>query len=1040
MKQEWWTGKHCGRYSGFRETRLTDSTGENTTAAISGQTVDDGWDSLFQKAGLSNSQALIGRQHDASQGGDISATITSPSLDSLSAPSSSDRNVIFVHLDNNTEQQHMAQKLRSTLQSSTTPQYANVNIASVTEAVNMLPISDTTMLVFLLEITAPVLYDVEPTLFDQLQKLLTSNMVAKMLWVGREMPRLANDDDVATPPQPSYRLIDGLARVLNSETDSETLSFLTLQNQESNINDIPIEEIDHMLAVVKKIDQAAEGYPDTEWIQKNGWLCVPRMIQSASLNQEISSRVTPRQEVYRSWKDDTAHDGQGVPLKLALGTPGLLNTLHFVEDADVHQEPLLPHQVEVKVEAVGLNYRDVLIALGRLQNAHVGCECAGVVTRVGADVQDTRVGDRIAALAPFGCYRTFLRVDGRFTARIPDEMPFSIAAAMVVNHLTAWSTLSELGRLQPGETVLVHSAAGGTGQAAVQVAHHLGASVLATAGTPDKKSHLTTQYGLDEDHIFSSRDAKAFSRGVQRTTDGRGVDMVLNALSGEGLLASWECLAPFGRFMEIGKRDIHARKSLPMARFDDGLSFQAFDVGVLCTSRPGAIRPTLERLFALHQEGVLAPASPLQVHGVSDLEKIFRTMQRGQTMGKIVIEMRPEEKVKAVLDPKPTTRLPPNASYLIAGGLGGLGRSMAGWLVDRGARNLILLARSGVRTQEARDFVDDMTRRGVRVATPPCDVADAKALESVLEQCRRDGMPRVRGAIQATMVLRDAVFLGMTHDTWQSATAPKVQGSWNMHALLPSDMDFFIGLSSVAGVAGGRGQANYAAGNTFIDALMEYRVSRGQSGVTLDLGAFLDIGFVTQSAGLKARWEARRAMAVTEDELFALLDCYCTQRSQAQQRPPAQAIFGISGYVGDKSTGHYFRKPMLRTLALEDEDSSQAGTGQQGNQSSNQIHFETVFAASKSLAAAGEAVNKALLEKLASSLALSREELDADTPLHAYGVDSLVAVELRNWFAKEVHAELAIFDVLGGATARTASMLAAAKTRFEKRGWEEGKE
>ncbi|KAI9148331.1 Highly reducing polyketide synthase azaB [Paramyrothecium foliicola] len=988
---------------------------------------EESWKEAYRESGFSDH--LILRNSQSATCRELSVMVSTNALaeSHLSedvAVSKTPKNALsFIYNDDEPEQEYLANELAELFGDSTNGNFAVVHALSFSSAVEM-PVRDNAVLVFLLELGAPVWSKIEEPLYSQLQKLLTTNMAAKMLWIGQHCPH--RQEKNLNPDQPAYRLIDGLSRVLNSEVDGEILNVLSLEKESA----VTKQQLNHIVSVINKITNPVDEFPDTEWREKNGWLCIPRMVQSATLNHEISSRTVPRHEVQRPWYDGSKPDG-GDPLKLILGTPGLLNTLHFIEDTDHSNTNLAEDEVEIRVQAVGLNYRDVLISLGRLQNAHVGCECAGVVTAVGTKVDGLSVGDRVAALAPYGCYRTYLRVDHRFAARIPDSTTFTVAAAMVINHYTAWSTLHELGRLAPGETVLVHSAAGGTGQAAVQVAQHVGAQVLATAGTPKKKAALTELYGISPEHIFSSRDATAFSRGVQRTTDNRGVDLVLNALSGESLLASWDCLAPFGRFMEIGKRDIHARKNLPMAHFDRGVSFQGFDISVVCKTRPNAIRPMLEELFKLHEEGVLKPASPLQVFGISELEKVFRTMQRGETMGKIVVEMRSEDIVKAVLDRKPSTTLRSDATYLIAGGLGGLGRSMARWLVDRGARNLILLARSGIRTQGAKDFVQELQSRGIIVATPPCDISDADALQVVLAECA-EKMPPVRGAIQATMVLRDAIFMGMTHDVWQAATVAKVQGSWNMHTLLPPDMDFFIGLSSVAGVAGGRGQANYAAGNTYIDALMDYRVSQGQHGVALDLGAFLDVGFVLESSDLQARWESSRAMAPTEADLFALLDCYCSG-----QRAPTQAIFGISGYVGDKSTRHYFRKPMLRTLALEGENAEKHGADGAGTPSTWQVDFDAVFSKADSLDDAAAAVNEALLRKLASTLALTREELDPDTPLHTYGVDSLVAVELRNWFVKEVHAELAIFDILGSATTRTASRLAAAKTRFKKGGWSE---
>ncbi|CAG9956932.1 unnamed protein product [Clonostachys rosea f. rosea IK726] len=933
--------------------------------------------------------------------------------------------LFLIHHDDDTEQESIARQIQALIGDSQNTDFFDIQVASVTSAVDLSPFSQDTMIVFLLELGAPVWYTMDEKLYNKLQKLLVSNINSKMLWVGQNGS--AGGGDGPELNQSAYRLIDGLSRALNSENDGEILSLLSLQQEGS----LSARQMSHILAIIQKVHAQSDEYPDTEWVEKDGRLCVPRMVQSPSLKDKVSSRLIPQRQVQQAWNEGNGLD-ERVPLKLAFGTPGLLNTLHFVEDKEYSTSQLGEDELEIEVRAVGVNYRDVLSALGRLKNAQVGCECAGILTQVGSGVVSYQVGDRVAAISPIDCYRTYLRVDHRFTARIPDSMPLNIAAAMIINHLTAWWTLHELAHLAPDETVLVHSGAGGTGQAAVQVAQHIGAQVLATVGTEEKKALLKEQYGIDSDHIFSSRVASAFSRGVQRTTKDQGVDVILSALSGEGFISSWECLAPFGRFMEIGKRNIHERKSLPMARFDTGVSFHAFDIGVVCKSRPNTVRPMLEQLFDLHEKGVLRPAFPLQVHGVSDLEKVLRVMQRGDNMGKIVIEMRPEDKVKAVLDRKPTTSLRSDAAYMVAGGLGGLGRSMAAWLVDRGARHLILLARSGPRTQEARDFVESLTLRGVQVATPPCNISDADALRSVLDNCSST-MPPIRGAIQATGLLRDAIFERMSYETWQAAAAPKTLGSWNMHSLLPADMDFFIGISSVAGVAGGRGQANYAAANTYIDALMKYRVDQGLHGVALDLGVFLDIGFATENADLWARWEAQRALTVTEADLFALLDCCCSERI------PTQVVYGINSFVQDPSIRHqFFRKAMLRTLALEDEEES-GNSGGAGKQIAQDVDFGSVFAQTITLDDAASAVNEALLRKLSTMLALPRDQLDPDTPLHTYGVDSLVAVELRNWFAKEVHAELAIFDILGGATTRSASTLAAVKSRLKKGSWEETK-
>lgn len=393
------------------------------------------------------------------------------------------------------------------------------------------------------------------------------------------------------------------------------------------------------------------------------------------------------------------------------------------------------------------------------------------------------------------------------------------------------------------------------------------------------------------------------------------------------------------------------------------------------------------------------------------------------------------------MDTKPSFSLTKDATFVIAGGLGGIGRSIAAWLVERGARNLILLSRSGASNPHAQALVDELTSKGACVQTPGCDISDKNALESTLAACLKNAnMPPIKGCIQASMVLRDAAFAGMTHEAWTAATAPKVQGSWNLHTVLPSDLDFFVTLSSITGVVGSRGQANYAAGNAFQDALVHHRIAHGQRAAAIDLGPFFSIGVMTENAELKARWEEMVDAPVTEADLFALLDYYCNPAEDSQGRDGAnsaplrcQAVVGLARWLSDK-TALYFKKPMMRNLTM-DQDGTGAAGADRGD--SHRVNFAAVFAGAESLGEVVEAVTDALTRKMASTLSLSREEIDLATPMHSYGVDSLVAVELRNWFAKELHADVAIFDILGGATISTASVLAATKSKYRKAEWAE---
>jgi NADPH:quinone reductase-like Zn-dependent oxidoreductase len=259
-------------------------------------------------------------------------------------------------------------------------------------------------------------------------------------------------------------------------------------------------------------------------------------------------------------------------------------------------------------------------------------------------VQGIEVGMRVATCC-LDSFKTFVRINYRAVARIPDSVSFPVAAAIPVNYTTAWHSFHDVARVQPGETVLIHSGAGGTGQAAIQVAQYLGATIFATVGTEEKKQWLMQRYKIPDTHIFSSRDI-TFAQSIKRLTSGRGVDVVLNSLSGEGLAASWECIAPYGRFIEIGKRDIFTHNKLQMFQFAKNVTFRAVDIAGMNVDQPVAVRKAMQSIFALVESGVFTASEPLHVYGVSEIERAFRGMQIGKSFGKAVVELRVDDYVE----------------------------------------------------------------------------------------------------------------------------------------------------------------------------------------------------------------------------------------------------------------------------------------------------------------------------------------------------------------------------------------------------------
>ena len=570
---------------------------------------------LLASAGFGEKQTIIpGFDNAASHEFSI---IISTAVEESPAPAVVPLPVAEVNIVHGSGQREPALELQRYMESA---QYA-VQVLSLAEAVEKAAAQES-LWVFLLELSQPAWYDIARETFVRLQKLLAAT--SRAIWVQKGAGLL-----------PQFGLVDGVSRVLNSELDTAALTSLKLEGEGGTL---ATPQMGHILQLCRQ--RLASDDIDTEYVERGGMLHIPRFVSPPKLNAEIETRLRSRRRITRPW-----HAEGQVPLRLAVGSPGLLNTLHWAEDTEnTPDAPLGDTEVEVRVHSVGLNFRDLLMVLGRVNHSGIGSDVAGVVTRFGRGCSGLRVGDRVAACR-MNSFRSLVRCPRTHVVALPDSLSLTDAASLPTTFVTAWQCLNERAYLRAGETVLIHSAAGGTGQAAVQVAQFLGAVIIATVGTEDKKELLVEKYGIPADHILSSRDT-SFARGVMRLTGGRGVDVVFNSLSGEGLVASWECIAPFGRFIEIGKKDIIASNALPMAQFARNVSFGAYDLSQMLLDRAEQAGAALRQVLTLIEEKKMRPANPLQVFSAGEIEKAFRALQTGKTMGKIVVEFRPEEQVE----------------------------------------------------------------------------------------------------------------------------------------------------------------------------------------------------------------------------------------------------------------------------------------------------------------------------------------------------------------------------------------------------------
>lgn len=694
---------------------------------------EDRWDLLLQQSGFNGTeQVFTDWDSETSHGWSVMVSSAMPDIKPMEQPTPSDSFKVILFVDDSpsdlqTQFAHCLKEQLSTSDISTDIETMTLGQALTLDNEDIA----NQHCILLADMGRSHLHDVKPYVFQCYQRLLIT--AKSVLWVQTRC-------DLQVSP-PYFAMVEGLCRVVRSEHPFARIVTVVLESESPN---------SELLKKVLKVFKASildsnlkVEVLEEEYREELGYLCINRLRQAKYLDQHMSSRI--RNEVrLQSF-------GSGVPLKLGIQVPGLLDTLEWSEDVTAY-DPLLPDEVEVQVQAIGVNFKDCLTLLGRVNSDTIGCECAGLVFRVGKNVSDFSIGDRVA-VATMGAYRTLVRANQRSVVAVPESMALEDAAGVPVAFMTAYYSLHHVGRLQQTETVLIHAAAGGTGQAAVQIAQHIGAEIFATVGSEPKKIMLMERYGIPEDHIFYSRDT-SFADGIRRMTNGKGVDVILNCLSGKLLVASWELIAEFGRFVEIGRKDIDTRGNLPMFPFKRNAIFAGVDLAAFVDNEKTNHLRILQQVFDMVKSGALRPSYPIQLFPVDQAAQAFRSLVSGKTTGKLVLVVDAEAVVPFRTNDDSGYRLSSNATYVVAGGLGGIGRQITRWLVRRGAANILILTRSGAKSDPKRSkMVMELERKGVNLNYGVCDITDLDSVRKAVESASKT-MPPIRGCFQAAMVIQ----------------------------------------------------------------------------------------------------------------------------------------------------------------------------------------------------------------------------------------------------------------------------------------------
>jgi acyl transferase domain-containing protein/short-subunit dehydrogenase/acyl carrier protein len=674
-------------------------------------------------------------------------------------------------------------------------------------------------------------------------------------------------------------------------------------------------------------------------------------------------------------------EGQGQGDKryrLDFRVPGQLRNLLWLEQPE---RILAADEIEVRPLATGLNFRDVMYVMGLLPDeavehgfagASLGLEFSGVVTRVGNRVDEYAPGDAVMGFGT-ACFASHVVTRANAVTPKPDDWSFAAAATVPTVFFTVYYALKQLANLQSGERVLIHGAAGGVGIAAVQLARHLGAEVFATAGSDEKREFVAL---LGADHVFDSR-SLAYADQILAATKGEGVDVVLNSLAGEAIRRNLHVLRPFGRFLELGKRDFFENTPIGLRPFKDNISYFGIDADQLLIARPDLAGRLFREVMGMFRAGILSPL-PVRVFTAEQVVDAFRYMQQARQIGKVVVSFDGANIVPQSLSPTHVqTRFNRDAAYLVTGGVSGFGLETARWLASHGAGQLVLLSRRGAETPEANEAIDSIQALGAKVVVLAVDVTDRAALEKALQQ---KGLLPIKGFFHAAMVIDDALMANLDPERMTRVLQPKIKGAWNLHELSKKmSLDHFMLYSSVTTYIGNPGQANYVAGNAWLEGLAVLRRAQSLPVTCIGWGPIGDAGYLTRNQAVKDSLAIRLgAEPLTADAALQML---------GRALATAQPNLAIADFQWSALARLLPSAQGQRFVSLRRHGDDAAGGAESLDDFRAMIEGKTP-------AEVQALVAQLVTQEVSQILAVSAERIDPARSLHDLGLDSLMGVEL----------------------------------------------
>jgi len=687
-----------------------------------------------------------------------------------------------------------------------------------------------------------------------------------------------------------------------------------------------------------------------------------------------------------------------IPVSLEIGQLGRMDSLYY--DEFERKQELAPDEIEIRNYAACLNLKDGLKVIGQLSEKatkgsyyerNIGHEAAGKITRVGSKVKDFKVGEEIILAAPEGCLRSYVVSVPTYYLRKPKNISFE-DALMVVPYMTVLYSLRNRAQLQKGEKILIHNGTGGVGLAAIQYAQYVGAEIFTTAGSEEKREYLKK---LGIKNIYDSRSLD-FVKQIKEDTNGYGVDVVINAIAGEALYQSFELLSSYGRFVEIGKRDITENTGLPMQQFNNNISFLGIDVDRLMMERPEVVQAIHRDIEKFYEEGVFKAVNT-HLFDAKDAVEAFNFMLQSKHIGKVVISFKDQEVEVPLKTEK--KQLDTNATYLITGGTGGFGLQIAQWLSSQGVKQLVLASRSGAKSDEAKDAIKLIEANGTKVYAEPVDITSDKAVADVVAKIKKD-MPPLKGIIHGAVVLDDGFLVDMNRDRFVTSYNAKVGGALNVHKHTKDiPLDFFVSFSSISALIGNAGQANYVAANTFLDQFAHFRRANGMQATTINLGVLGEVGVAARDANVTAILESGGIFGFTTAQALEGLGLVIANT------PVQIGMFDVDWARWSSINTKSASSSRFKALA----DAKGGGSGVGGKLA--ELCGELSAMAEPDRVAYMEG---ATAEEVARVLKLSVEKIDKTRGINFMGVDSLIAVELGRAFQARFGLEVSTMELLSG--------------------------